>query len=477
MSSTRVLIIYTGGTVGMRTTDRGYAPAKGYLRKQLLSMPQFHDQQMPELTTPPSRLGQRIRYDIKEYEPLLDSSNMEHSDWVNIARDIEEHYQEYDAFIVLHGTDTMAYATAALSFMLVNLAKPVIVTGSQLPLSEVRNDAVENLLGSLALAGGYAIPEVCLFFRSKLFRGNRVRKIDASAFDAFSSGDFPPLAKVGVEIDIQWSHIRPVLSKKLRVAPITETNVAALRIFPGMPASLMENVLKEPIRGVILETFGSGNAPDNRPELLNILQKANDRGVVMVNCTQCLKGRVAPHYAAGQALAEVGVISGNDLTPEAALTKLAYLLSYEDLSVEDVKRLMQTNIRGELTEENEPSISFRERAFVSSVAQLLASTRNINEVEEALYPVLMCSAAANDDVESLERMVDSGASISSSDYDLRTPLHIAAANNCANAVQFLMIRGADVSLLDKWGRTPLEEALRTENWQIVNLLRQEDKAK
>ena len=195
----KVMILYTGGTIGMKITPRGYAPAKGYLQKQLRSMPQFHDPSQPELTTPPSRLGRRVCYQIKEYEPLLDSSNMEYSDWVEIAEDIERHYDDYDAFIVLHGTDTMAYGTSALSFMLVNLAKPVIVTGSQLPLSEIRNDAVENLLGALALAGQYNIPEVGLYFRSQLFRGNRVRKVDASAFDAFASGDFPPLARVGVD--------------------------------------------------------------------------------------------------------------------------------------------------------------------------------------------------------------------------------------------------------------------------------------
>ena len=148
-----VLILYTGGTIGMRITERGYAPAKGFLQQQLRSMPQFHDPSQPDLTTPPSRLGRRIRYQIKEYEPLLDSVNMEYEDWTQIAEDIAAEYQNYDAFIVLHGTDTMAYATSALSFMLVNLAKPVIVTGSQLPLGEVRNDAVENMLGALALAG------------------------------------------------------------------------------------------------------------------------------------------------------------------------------------------------------------------------------------------------------------------------------------------------------------------------------------
>lgn len=470
----RVLILYTGGTIGMKITPRGYAPIKGFLQQQLFSMPQFHDPTQSELTTPPSNLGQRIRYEIKEYDPLLDSVNMQFQDWTQIATDIEANYERFDAFIVLHGTDTMAYATSALSFMLVNLSKPVIVTGSQLPLGEIRNDAVENLLGALAIAGTYSIPEVCLFFRSKLFRGNRVRKIDASSFEAFDSGNFSPLATVGVDVSVQWSLVRLASKNTLKVAPIRETNVAALRIFPGMPVALLENVLKDPIKGIVLETFGAGNAPDNRPDFLAVLKEANDRGVIIVNCTQCLRGRVKSHYASGQSLADVGVISGHDLTPEAALMKLAYLLSYQELSTEEVKRVMQTSIRGELTEEASPLTSFRERAFVSSVAEIVASSRNIDDVEQALFPVLMCAAAANDDVDALIRMVEGGANVNTRDYEGRTPLHVAAISNASLSAAYLLAHGARYDLLDKSGRTALDEALRMESHLVLSLMREED---
>ncbi len=466
-----VLILYTGGTIGMKITKRGYAPAKGYLKKQLQSMPQFHDPTQQNLTTPTSRFGRKIRYQIKEYNPLLDSANMQFEDWVQIAEDISENYEDFDAFIVLHGTDTMTYATSALSFMLVNLSKLVIVTGSQLPLSEIRNDAVENLLGSLAIAGTYDIPEVCLFFRGRLYRGNRAIKVDASAFDAFDSGNFSPLAQVGVDISIQWNLIRMSSKNPLKVMPIREKNVAAVRIFPGMPAALLENVLRDPIRGVILETFGSGNAPDNRPKFLQVLKDAIDRGVIIVNCTQCMRGRVKSHYASGQSLAEVGVISGNDLTTEAALIKLAYLLSYDELSVSEIKMIMQKDIRGELTEEEQPLASFRERAFVASVAQLLASSRNIDDVEHALYPVLLCAAAANDDVDALIRMLESGADINAKDYEGRTPLHVAAMNDSVLSAKFLLTHGAEIEVVDQSGHTPLDEALRMESFQVLTLLR------
>jgi len=304
-----------------------------------------------------------------------------------------------------------------------------------------------------------------------LFRGNRVRKVDASAFDAFASGDFPPLARVGVDVSVQWSLVRTASQNRLRVASITEKNVATLRIFPGMPAALLRNVLQEPIQGIVLETFGSGNAPDNRPELLNILRDANERGVIIVNCTQCLRGRVKMNYAAGQSLAEVGVISGHDLTTEAALMKLAYLLSYEHLSSDEIKRLMQTSIRGELTEEEKPTVSLREKAFVSSVAQFIASSKNIHQVELALYPVLMCAAAGSNDLDAMLRMVEAGADVNLSDYDQRTPLHVAASNDNSLVIQFLLTHSADRTKKDRWGRTPLEEAMRSESWKAVQLLR------
>lgn len=355
----RVLIIYTGGSVGMRRGARGYEPAPGQLAQQLAKMPRFHETGQPLFTTPQTQFKRRIRYEVLEWDPLLDSSNMDMDDWVRIAHDIQIHYNDFDAFVVLHGTDTMSYTASALSFMLVNLGKTVVLTGSQIPLFEVRNDAVSNLLGALTIAGHFEIPEVGLYFHNKLMRGNRTQKVDALGLNAFHSGNMPPLVEVGIHIDVNWHHVRAAPQNELKVRPITENNVACLRIFPGITAEILRNFMLQPLRGVVIETFGAGNAPDVRPDFLAVLKEASDRGVVIVNVTQCHRGRATIDYATGQSLHEAGVVSGADMTPEAALSKLSYLLSQPDLSRDEVIHYMQQNLRGELTENPEsPRFSF-----------------------------------------------------------------------------------------------------------------------
>lgn len=362
----RVLVLYAGGTIGMRESGRGYVPQSGYLAEQLERLPQFHDAAVPVafeeghpvFVTPPSREGRRVALTVKEYDPLLDSSNMGMQDWARIAEDIGRAYDAYDAFVILHGTDTMAYSASALSFMLEDLAKTVILTGSQIPLTTARTDALDNLLGALTIAGQFEIPEVCLYFAHKLLRGNRAQKQDASGFDAFWSGNFPPLVEVGIDIVAAWDRIRRPGDGPLRVQTAMNPNVAALRLFPGITADTLSNFLRPPLEGVVLETYGSGNAPDRRRDLLDALAEATARGVVLVNCTQCHKGVVSGTYAAGKALAEVGVVSGADLTPEAALTKLSYLLA-KGLSPAEVRARMQEDLRGELTVGGERRYSHR----------------------------------------------------------------------------------------------------------------------
>lgn len=336
--SKKIYIAYTGGTIGMKKTSSGYVPATGYLQKQMESIPELKTDIMP-------------LYDIHEYERLLDSACMSPTNWFEIAKDIADNYEKYDGFIVLHGTDTMAYTASALPFILKGLTKPVILTGGQVPMCEVRNDSRENIITAMMIAADYAIPEVCLCFGSYLLRGNRSVKSDAGSFNPFSSPNYPPLASVGINIDVNQKAILPSSNKQLEFAmkKPNKAGVAALRLFPGISAETIENILQPPIKGMILETFGVGNGPDNDSKLLSVLEKASSQGIIIVNCTQCLKGRVdMAAYAAGSAFAEAGVISGYDMTTEAALAKMICLLA-DDRSVENVRKLMQKNLCGELT--------------------------------------------------------------------------------------------------------------------------------
>jgi L-asparaginase len=335
----RIYIFNTGGTIGMRRTEKGYAPEKGYLAEQLARLPELASPEMPQFT-------------LQEHDTLLDSANMTPHDWVGIARELSQNYDDYDGFVVLHGTDTMAYSASALAYMLDGLTKPVILTGSQIPLCEIRSDARSNLITAMMLAADYPVPEVMLYFGNVLLRGCRAVKVHADGFEAFDSPNYPPLGRVGIDIDINEARIRTAAEGSpgpLRVQEISDQAVAALRIFPGISADLIRKVTQPPLRGLVIEAYGVGNAPVNQPDLLDAIREATKRGVVVVDCTQCLRGRVdLGDYATGSALARTGVISGADMTVEAALTKLYYLFS-SGHDAETVKAKMGENLRGELT--------------------------------------------------------------------------------------------------------------------------------
>ncbi len=334
----RIYIAYTGGTIGMRHGRDGYSPAPGYLQKQMRAMPELRHDSMPSFT-------------VNEYKPLLDSSNMTPRDWVKIANDIAAHDDQYNGFVVLHGTDTMAYTASALPFLLEGLAKPVIITGSQIPLCEIRNDARENLITSLLIASQYDVPEVCLYFGGLLLRGCRAVKVSASGFAAFASPNVPPLGTVGIDIEINRALVRrPRTRGRLRVHDLQRTPVvSALRLFPGISPELVRNILRPPLEGLVLEAYGVGNGPDHDEAFLAALADATARGLVIVDCTQCLEGSVnLNEYAAGSALARAGVVSGFDMTAEAALAKLYYLFS-RGFGPAKVRHEMQRNLRGEVT--------------------------------------------------------------------------------------------------------------------------------
>ncbi len=330
----KVALIHAGGTIGMRRGRRGFEPAPGHLAALLEDMRELADPRIPG-------------FELVEFDPLLDSADMRPADWERIAHAIADRYQAFDGFVVLHGTDTMAYSASALSFLLEGLAKPVVFTGSQIPLAEIRSDARENLLTSLMLAARDDLAEVVLYLNGVVLRGNRATKVSSSGFDAFASPNEEPLGSVGVAITLHRERLRPPQAGPLRVVPLADVTVAALRLFPGMRAELLRTVLAAPVRGLVLETYGAGNAPARDDAFFEALAEATDRGVVVVNCTQCLRGRVdMSGYVGGARLREAGVVDGGDMTAEAALTKLIWLLS-QDLPTRAVIAGMHADLRGE----------------------------------------------------------------------------------------------------------------------------------
>lgn len=293
-------------------------------------------------------------FQFHTFNPLLDSSNMSPAFWIKLANVIEENYECFDGFVILHGSDTMSYTASALSFMLENLNKPVIFTGSQLPLGRVRTDGRENFVNSIEIAAASEqetplVPEVAICFENNLFRGNRTTKFNSEHFGAFVSGNYPVLAEIGVYIRYHGDLILKPNFKKLKVHKELDDNIAILKLFPGINENLVRNTLATPgLKAVILETFGAGNAP-TASWFLTLLRQAIDKGIIIFNVTQCKGGAVEiGKYETSIELGKIGVISGYDITTESAVTKLMYLLG-SGFSKEDVERFLQVPLRGEMT--------------------------------------------------------------------------------------------------------------------------------
>ncbi|KAI0302208.1 L-asparaginase [Russula brevipes] len=593
----RVLIIYTGGTIGMLIGDHGYVPEPYFLTETLRSQARFHDplqeslfshsstvedfrqwsssgraspsnddfadsvsvqstllvrssrpihappalspttvpartqtikvaddvyeSRVPALVTPRGIVSggdeKRIRYAVLEWCPLLDSSNIEidgracpRTDWIRIATEIELNYSLFDAFVILHGTDTMAYTSSALSFLLEDLGKTVIVTGAQIPLCQLRNDAVDNLLSALCIAGHYIVPECCLFFNHTLFRGNRVSKVSSDDLDAFASHNFPPLVDVGIGIVVNWNDvIRQTSLRRFKAHKQLSSHVATLRLFPGITVATFQAFLAPPVQGVVLETFGSGNAPQ-RKDLMSALREACERGVVIVAITQCARGAVSNAYDTGRTLLEAGVIPGGDMTPECALTKLSYLLSKPELSTEQVRGIIGVPLRGELTRTPRtaptPAIDANLEAIggmLSHIVRLTSPARHPaptiafsdtrDEAPDAAAPGghdsgaltswLVHLAAAANDLSGLlhclspdgaggedQRTIAGGIVNWINPASGRSPLHVAAVNGSTQCVDALLKAGALVHLRDSLGHTALYYAARQGHDEIVSTL-------
>ncbi|OLL21884.1 lysophospholipase [Neolecta irregularis DAH-3] len=499
LPSTFVLCVYTGGTIGMERSANGYIPRAHYLENYLASVPSFNEspysnstlrvlhkgeeRNLKKLSTPLNAYGRKVEYCILEYDKLVDSSSITHDDWVSMATTIEDNYQWFDAFIILHGTDSMAYTSSALSYMLENLGKTIILTGSQvslllkcflstiqIPFSQLYNDAVNNLLGSLIITGSFVIPEVSVYFNHTLFRGNRysyapfpslmasVTKISSTAFSAFESPNFPCLIPQSVTINPKWHLIlRPQALSPFRVQSVLSGAVASLRLFPGMEVSMISSLLSSGIKGLVLETFGTGNTPQNN-ELFKAMQDVKDR-IVIVNCTQCnpilftkserlgKSGSVNAFYASGIELQRAGVLCGYDLTLEAALTKLSYLLGKYPNDVSTIRKYMKNSIRGEMT--------------------ITQATPRFRAPAQSLWEAVKAG-----DIEAAE----SGTSVDENEINVLdesglTPLCLSISLFDEPMVRKLLSLGASVHLRTRTGHSPLFLASERGQNSIIQLLR------
>ncbi|KAH9643040.1 hypothetical protein HF086_013601 [Spodoptera exigua] len=433
----RVLVIYTGGTIGMVKTDDGLSPGKNMFKPSIRRYPQLHDENYHQKIMKASPADKslenffalpktddvtwRILYEIKEYDPLLDSSDMTEADWIKIAKDIQADYEQYDGFVVLHGTDTLSYTASALSFMFENLGKAVVLTGSQIPIFEPRSDGVDNFVSSLIIAGGYNIPEVTIFFYGKLLRGNRTRKISVNNLFAFDSPNAVPIVKVGLEMEVNKSAIfKPTVIEKFQVHAKMSKHVAHLRLFPSISTEAVKSACQHPIQGLVMETYGAGNVPATRHDILEVIEKAVKRGVIIVNITQCATGAVAALYKTGQ--------------------------------------MMCLNIRGELTNLSSMSIEDQTLKEALGISLNIQSPKKLAEVVANVFSSLLLYGIKKGDEGIVRKLLG------------KTPLHEAILTGNHEMVECLLMNGANVHFKTRTGECPLITAVLREDPQIINLL-------
>lgn len=333
----KICIIYTGGTIGMVRGENGYIPSESRLEDDLAAISDLFKPGMPELA-------------VIQFSPLLDSSNVAVREWNKIGETIAEHYTEYDGFVVLHGTDTMSYTASALAFMLENLDKPVVFTGAQIPLCEIRSDGYNNIVSSVVIAAEGIVKEVCIYFDGRLIRGCRSIKVSSDQFAAFASPNFGLLADVGITVDYHDQGGLPKKTGEFAFSPFEEIPVGIIKMFPGIQIRIFESIMTEQLRGVVLETFGAGNVPSGSAgEMIPIIEKAYENGTLVVVCSQCVQGAVTlGAYETSKALRDIGAVTGKDMTTEAALTKLIYLFS-RHYTIDQIREKMVENLRGEIS--------------------------------------------------------------------------------------------------------------------------------
>lgn len=473
----RVLMIYTGGTIGMINTDKGYTIKKGFLYQNIKANKYLCDTAYTYfnakddfMISPLSIYKRRIWFKLHEFEQIRDSSTFDTEDWINIATMIEQEYENYDAFIILHGTDTMAFTASALSFMFENLRKPIVLTGSQVPLSEMRNDAFDNILGAITIAGHFTIPEVMIFFKDKLYRGNRSTKSDTFGLDAFTSPNLSPLGTFGFYFKLDWSLIRKNTNyHKFNVHKVLSKKVGVLKIYPMIPVEIIESVLSSSIEACIIEAYGAGNLPINRPDISAVFRKACEKGKIIVITSQCSKGTVNTLYAIGRQVKELGIVSGLDMTLECAVAKLSYLLG-KGMTREEIIDNMQADLRGELTPLVPPSFHDHQATFITAISNALAVSTEHEELKNAVFPTIMCYAAEFGFINILQELKNNGTNLEIGDYEGRTPLHIAAKKGHIEVINHLVQEGISINKVDKYGKSALYEAIVSRKFEAAKVL-------
>eukprot|EP01022_Parablepharisma_sp_SALTPOND_P025323 TRINITY_DN587_c0_g1_i1.p2 TRINITY_DN587_c0_g1~~TRINITY_DN587_c0_g1_i1.p2 ORF type:complete len:712 (+),score=54.71 TRINITY_DN587_c0_g1_i1:3950-6085(+) len=484
----RILILYVGGTLGMmKDPERGYIPKENYLVDFMYHHPALcdieftknncHSEHLDFLYTPVSPFGKRIKYQLQEFKPLLDSTDMDQGDWVSIAKAISDNYNNFDAFIVLHGTDTVALTASALSFMLENLRKTVIVTAAMIPLFEMRNDAINNIICALLIAGHYWIPEVTVMFHNKLYRGNRIVKESSHHINAIRSPRCPPLAKIGTSIKMNWPMIFRVRNGgSFTVFTKLETRITRVRITPYMTTKTFAAMMSSKFKGIVLETYGPGNFPTDRPELLEIIQNVVSAGVVVVNISQCRNSMVSDFLGNGKILTDVGVVNGCDMTAECTLAKLSYLLG--KYPAEKAKKQLQMNLRGELTPDTAnqgpgfPILRYKLLERLTERLDIVLSPVDYKCISANVYPCLVIQAASEGNVETLLTLKKQGADLNTADPELRTAAHVAALCGKREVIKFLIKEGVNINQADGYSSSPLYYAVEKKHYDIArDLLR------
>jgi len=410
----KVLIVNTGGAIGMIQTAKGFSMNKvAELKKLMKSIPHLCDQnhtffnsEGDFLITPPSVYGKRVRYRIEQFDHFENYDGTDPNICLEIAETIEKNYEAYDAFIILHNTDTMAYTASLLSFMLENLSKTVILTGSYVPLSASRNDAFENLLGALTIAGHFTIPEVSIYFCNKLLRGNRATKVDSFGLEGFDVPNSKPLAIFGTGLKIEWELVSKLKREKFTVQKQLNQKVGILKLYPSIPLKLVQNILEADIEACVIESFGAGDLPFKKLPIMEQLKKATDQGKILVVITQCTKGAVYAHHTSTEQYKNLGLTPGLDMTGECATAKLAYLLG-KGFSKEQVKEMIQKDLRGEVSEETPMEFEGKKRSAFAGFGWLPERGSLKQCCEEWFIPnldIICCSFRICECVGSIERL-------------------------------------------------------------------------